>query len=556
MNNTLIQDIKRMSIACAVVAIVILTRCTTEFSGGGGSEAGNARVAGIIFDEQGAPAAHVVVQLHPSDYDPIHDIFGNNSSVDTTTSDGRFTFTVEDSTLRYSVQAAQIDSRLVAFIAGVKAVTSDNDTPVNCSLQTPGTIRVLRPKNSTADSGYLYIPGTTLYTRVNPAGGYTLLSMVPAGALPSINYTSIDGTIRSVVQTNVAVTAGDTMTIAMEGWAYSRSIILNTSATGADVAGTVYQFPVLVRLSSPAFNFYQSQSNGRDLRFVSPSGTTLSHEIELWDTTAKKAAVWVKVDTLYGNNSTQSITMYWGNPDASDVSTSSAVFDTTNGFQGVWHLSETADTPVRDATINGYHGTSPDTARPQVTEGVIGKCRLFNGVADYITMPNTADSKLDFQQNGTYSVSVWVMADTLVDLQQTLVSKGRYQYFLWIDSTFWQFWEYQDRIGWEASEQQATSRQWVLLCGVRDGAAQYLYVNGERVDSVSLKSDFNLRTTASDLILGRVNEFGVIPATEEVLCNFKGKIDEVRISSVAQSPDWVRLCYINQSIDDRLVIFK
>jgi hypothetical protein len=39
-------------------------------------------------------------------------------------------------------------------------------------------------------------------------------------------------------------------------------------------------------------------------------------------------------------------------------------------------------------------------------------------------------------------------------------------------------------------------------------------------------------------------------------CYFKGKIDEVRVSSAALSPDWIKLCYINQKENDALVSFK
>jgi hypothetical protein len=124
-----------------------------------------------------------------------------------------------------------------------------------------------------------------------------------------------------------------------------------------------------------------------------------------------------------------------------------------------------------------------------------------------------------------------------------------------VDSTFWQFWEYHDRAGWETSAQQATLKQWVLVTGVRDGAAQYLYVNGESIDSVSLKSDMTPRNTARNLILGRAHELTVLSNSKSSFCYFRGKIDEVRISSAAKSKDWVRLCYMNQRTDDRLIVY-
>jgi hypothetical protein len=171
-------------------------------------------------------------------------------------------------------------------------------------------------------------------------------------------------------------------------------------------------------------------------------------------------------------------------------------------------------------------------------------------------MPNTATGKLDFAQNGKFSISAWVMADTLIDLQQTLVSKDKFQYFLWIDSTTWRFWEFQDRTGWIASEHPAQIKQWVLLTGVCDGSTQQLYVNGIPTVSHSLKADASARNTTSDLILGRAHDKAPSIVEKAGLCYYKGMLDEVRITSTVQSAAWVRLCYMNQKIDERLVIFK
>jgi biopolymer transport protein ExbB len=318
-------------------------------------------------------------------------------------------------------------------------------------------------------------------------------------------------------------------------------------------------FPVLIRLNAGNFNFSEAREGGADLMFAKSDNAALPHEIERWDPAAGLAEVWVRVDTILGNDSNQSITMYWGASGADSTgslpgpatarSNGAAVFDTADGFQGVWHLGDGAQDSIRDATVNRFHGISPDTARPSIADGAIGNCRKFDGKADYIAMPKTAAGKLDFPQSGKYSVSVWVTADTFTALQQTLVSKSKYQYFLWMDSTSWQFWEFQNRAGWQASAQPAILKQWVLLTGVRDGAVQHLYVDGESVDSISLKSDTSPRNTASDLIIGRAHD-----AADG--SSFRGNIDEIRIESTSRSSDWIRLSYMNQRIDDRLVVNK
>jgi hypothetical protein len=49
---------------------------------------------------------------------------------------------------------------------------------------------------------------------------------------------------------------------------------------------------------------------------------------------------------------------------------------------------------------------------------------------------------------------------------------------------------------------------------------------------------------------------GIYDPAYEGHCFLKGSIDEVRIISAAQSPDRLRLCYMNQRPDDKLVNFK
>jgi hypothetical protein len=87
-----------------------------------------------------------------------------------------------------------------------------------------------------------------------------------------------------------------------------QNIYLNTSSTGGNVTGDVYGFPVLVRLTSKTFDFNQSKSGGADIRFTASNGKSLSYEIENWDAGNKQAEVWVRVDTVWGNDSSQYIT--------------------------------------------------------------------------------------------------------------------------------------------------------------------------------------------------------------------------------------------------------
>jgi hypothetical protein len=549
---------RKLPVAAVIAtATLFVFRCANI--SGGGSEAGNARIIGMVVNAQGAPAGNVAVRIMPADYDPVKDKPVSGEMIDTTGPDGMYRFFVTDG-CRYTIQAVHAVLRLRALIPLVEAVQTDNTAP-GCTLQTPGTIRVPLSAGMDTVSGYVYIPGTTIYSFLKNAKNSTFLDSVPYGAVPSVKYSTLNTSQDAVVGRNINVSPGDTVTVAYLNWAYSAVIALNTSVSGANVQGNVYGFPVLVRLRANNFNFRHAGTNGDDIRFAKSDGSPLYYEIERWDPVAELAEVWVKVDTIFGNDSTQTIIMYWGNPDASSLSAGGAVFDTTAGFQGVWHLGDAAGDSVQDATNNRYNGGSPDSARPQTATGMIGNCRRFNGSADFITMPNTAGGKLNFPEDGNFTVSAWVFIDAFGDIPQLIVSKGYEQYFLWAasypnESPYWEFNEFNESTNWESSRTSAATGKWVHLVGVRQGKDQFLYCNGALVDSVKDVWPWGIsRDTLDNLSIGGFLE-GIYDPVYEGYCHFKGMIDEVRILSGAQSPDWVRLCYMNQNGDDTFVIFK
>ena len=317
-----------------------------------------------------------------------------------------------------------------------------------------------------------------------------------------------------------------------------------------DVAFNVENFPVLVRLNSSNFDFSEAQPGGADIRFTKMDNTLLSHEIEHWDAAGQRAEIWVRADTVYGNNNVQSIMMYWGNAAAVDSSSGAAVFDTAGGFQGVWHLSEAGNTTAKDATINHFDGTPAGMSAASAAEGIIGGAQVFDGLASCYTMANTATSTLNFPENGPYTVSAWICIDTLDSALHTIVSKGNRQYNLGaVASNEWEFSVCPASGGWDVTGSSAASKAWTHLVGVRNGTLQYLYVNGIRVDStVSNLFSGITRYTGDDLAIGK--------NPNASLYFFKGTIDEVCISDVARDPAWIKLSYMNQKASDRLVTFR
>ena len=163
----------------------------------------------------------------------------------------------------------------------------------------------------------------------------------------------------------------------------------NISFNGAPETALA-DFPVLVKLAeydetegTGITNFRYgdcSKPNGGDLRFSDENGHLLDHEIDTWDETGV-SCVWVKVPAL---SSATKITAYYGWRFAPAVN-SKAVW--SNGYLGVWHLNESAR-PLRDSTTNAIHFTRSnryqngneydDCATFGQTDSAVGRSVKFN----------------------------------------------------------------------------------------------------------------------------------------------------------------------------------
>ena len=545
----------------AAFAVVALLCSCAQLAGGDVTETGNARISGRIVDTQGSGIQNVRVMLLPVNYNPVTDPAIPDSMLGTTDEAGFYTVKAPGRG-SFSVEALDVIANNKTLITGI---TIENNGPVNVResvLHRPGVLRVVLQDTANEATGYVYLPGTTCHAHVRT--GIAMVDAVPAGFIPAVYYANTAVPARDhVIQTLLTVTSNDTQVIAdTVPWSHSKTLYLNTTAAGAGVGQDVYDFPALVRLTSTNFDFSQAKSGGEDVRFAKADGSPLSYEIERWDTAARQAEIWVKVDTVYGNDSTQSLMMYWGNGNAAAQSNGASVFDTGSGFQAVWHLGEAGNAVAKDATVNHYDGTPSDTA-PAGAAGTIGPCRSFNGSSNYIRMNGTADSKLNFPENGTYTVSAWVNADTIDYGSHLIIGKSSMQYFLKFkfslpnDPMVWEFVECHDKAGFFITNTLPVlpkANTWTYITGVRNGTSQYFYLNGELVDStisVSYPSSSISRQTGSDVTIGRFLSKAV--DTTEGMCPFMGKIDEVRISNAACSADWIKLCYMNQKNQDALV---
>src|SRR5690606_26321008 len=330
--------------------------------GGDSTETGNA-LSGRIVMEDGLPAAGTEVQVLPSDFDPVDFPSVPDSLRTMTDGQGRYRFSRLQAG-RYNVLARHSGSGKRLAIFDILLADASLGVPEE-QLLSPGALSIPLPETPDSGGGHVYIPGTNYRVRVDPAmrvEGRVLLDSLPQGLMPALAYVGDDAGNEPIVLAEDIVIRGNehTRVNAYARWSYSATLSLNTSETGVSLTKDFRDFPLLVRLESPAFDFSRAGPGGADLRFAKEDGMPLAFEIETWDPEAGRAAVWVRLDTLRAGSASQSITMHWGAADFFPAGSRRAVFDTAAGFAGVWHLSEespdtTADGLYRDAAGFGNH---------------------------------------------------------------------------------------------------------------------------------------------------------------------------------------------------------
>jgi biopolymer transport protein ExbB len=322
-------------------------------------------------------------------------------------------------------------------------------------------------------------------------------------------------------------------------WKNRAKITINTSATGADIPADVTNFPVLVRLTSSNFTFADAMTNGEDIRFSLTDGTTaLSYEIERW--VNPNAEIWVLVPTITANNATQHIMMYWGKNGSTSLSDSTAVFDTANGFAGVWHLNEDpsiGSTPIKDRTINHNDGTALYMTSASLVTGEIGKGLYFNGAdtditGNWISISDTASMQI----SNEITVSSWVKPDatgTYLGIGGKLQSNTGYGIQRNVDDHF--RFQIGDGTGQDliSSDGAYSNTDWHYVAEIRRDSTDYIYVDGTQQAATTTRA---LSDCSCVVHIGR-------QYWNYNLRTWQGIIDEYCISNVGRSSSWIKLSY-------------
>ncbi|MBF0432766.1 MAG: DUF2341 domain-containing protein [Fibrobacteria bacterium] len=332
-------------------------------------------------------------------------------------------------------------------------------------------------------------------------------------------------------------------------------ITINTTVSGANIPETVYNFPLMIRLDANQSTSLSLKADGSNIRFLKSDKTTpLRYEIGRWDAGGGQE-IWINIDTILGNSNSQYIYLMGVDDSLASQSAGEAVFDTANGFSGVWHLDETANsqsTGYRDATQNGNHGSGVNMTQ-YVGEGTFfDKAQQFDGSSSYIQIPHHATLNVG---TGDFTLSALIKADDIPyskqivckhpHRQETLES-GNYELQILRDSLLVGHMSDSTQLTALTSASPIKIGQWYHVAMQRNNGLARLFIDG-RLVGIGQQAEVDVNSEGDFFI-------GTDPAyTNEY---FQGVIDEVRVSRVARSASWIALSANNLKAGSNLIILE
>lgn len=240
---------------------------------------------------------------------------------------------------------------------------------------------------------------------------------------------------------------------------------------------------------------------------------------------SENTVVWVKSD-IKADNSTSNYLYYGYDDDGALSNDTSNTWD--SNFKVVSHLSTLQDSINQTLVYTNNNGAVK-------TDCVFGSCYDFDGVDQHLSVAPTADMQI----SGNFTLEAWVMLDS--DADGYPVDKGdassNFNYYIQFDTDSLGFicgfrdtdtnWQYT-----YDSLHNPNTGQWYYLACRYNGTHVQLFRDGEMVgtpDPATSTPDASLNDAF--YIGRRGNNY------------WNGKIDEVRLSNIARSNEWIKRTY-------------
>ena len=335
--------------------------------------------------------------------------------------------------------------------------------------------------------------------------------------------------------------------------AYRRSF--NITFPGYSGSETLANFPVLIRLSAELndFDYSKCADDGGDLRFSDSEGNLIPSEIDTW-IPGGESLVWVRVTAL---NSDTVIKAYYGCSSPAEVNPKDVW---SNGYLGVWHLNENGS-PLADSASSGLpfkRSSSHESLVDLGKSGIVGKAAEFDVVTDgadaHVGYLSCADKQRVLTGMKQQTIEMWFYQRAWIGSRRLLYRKGgndrALDFLLGAANTngTQNLGYYLGTTNTEAEVMQADiSPSYNFTRDDAVGKWRHIAVTFDSVNTMKAKAYANGAGTSSKAV---TNDYVILPKGDDIKLGnlggdqaFPGSVDEIRISSVARSADWVKATY-------------
>jgi biopolymer transport protein ExbB len=319
-------------------------------------------------------------------------------------------------------------------------------------------------------------------------------------------------------------------------WKYRKEISFDLSPAAADIAGTPQDVPILVRLSLANFSYFNdTKPDASDFRVVAGDDKTpLKFHFEKYDPQNQMALLWVRVPQIAGGSKTEKIYAYYGNPDAPAAADMPGTYDASQVL--VLSFGDGTGTP---ADLTAYKNNPSASTAVLTPAALIGAGAKFAG-KESITIPATPSLRL--LPNQGLTASAWVrMEQAQQGVVFALTDQGK-ELSLGVDGA--KFVARAAMGGAPVSVTQTTDaalNQWHHVAIAAGAGKLTLYVDGVAAGSAPV----TLEEVGGNFTIGSANGARFL----------SGDVDEVEVSKLVRSADWIKAAARSQGMDANLVVY-
>jgi hypothetical protein len=341
---------------------------------------------------------------------------------------------------------------------------------------------------------------------------------------------------------------------------FNHRVVITIKPDRVDGTEPLRDFPLLVVLpaDTAADVVTTARTDGADLLFTEADGITVADfEIEQYWPETQTLVAWVRLPELspVGLNR---VCLYFGDSGRTESAANPAGVWPMDVYSGVWHL-QLVNGRIEDSTGHGHHSTTATGTPTQVASPTMGPALLFDG-DDNLVVNTTA--ALELAGTSSITVEAWTEPDWVALQVAPEVGGGPMNWAVPVGKNGYDFgyrllvargdrddeWVFQlplvGKIQEYAVVRSALTRTSgrLYLAGTYDGSDIKTYLDG-RPGASEPRMENLLPSDGDDLVIGG----STAQVDDWSSYGWVGRIDEVRVSAVARSAEWILTQHRNTS---------